>query len=239
MFDNAIDELNGYWRKQFDGYDVTPYKVSCLEKPEPYSDHSIIDNFLKAGIRNIMANEDLSKILKEYKFLVKHCTRRTNALEFVKCQDPECEHCTSNPIRAVRFMSYLRSLDESRMYTPTPSVTHPGHYNTWLEMNFKHVDLKKPILGLDTGCPSLDGQIPICNRGCNYVFTSDADKRRHDLLVHYLERKADQTQKRRVAKRSANHLDEGEQHTCVYHDCGLSYTSQASLRRHQHKKQHF
>ena len=239
MFDNAIDKLNGYWRMQFDGYNVTPYKVSCLEKPEPYSDHSMIDNFLKTGIRQIMANEDLSKILKEYKFLVKHCIRRTNALEFVKCQDLECEHCTSHPIRAVRFMAYLRSLDESRMYTPTPSVTHPGHYNTWLEMNFKHVDLKKPILGLDAGCPSLDGQIPICNRGCNYVFTSDANKLRHDLLVHYNERKADQTQKRRAAKRSANHLDEGEQHTCVYHDCGLSYTSQASLRRHQHKKQHF
>ena len=98
VFDNAIDELNGYWRKQFDGYNVTPYKVSCLEKPEPYSDHSMIDNFLKTGIRHIMANEDLSKILKEYKFLVKHCIRRTNALEFVKCQDPECEHCTSHPI---------------------------------------------------------------------------------------------------------------------------------------------
>ena len=46
------------------------------------------------------------------------------------------------------------------------------------------------------GCPSLDGQTSMCTRGCMYIFTSNADKLRHELLVHYFDRKAEHSRKR-------------------------------------------
>ncbi len=50
------------------------------------------------------------------------------------------------------------------MFTPTPSDDHPGHYKTWLGNLFEHHDLKKHMLGLDIGCPSLD-EVSSCPRG--------------------------------------------------------------------------
>ncbi len=86
------------------------------------------------------------------------------------------------------------------MFTSTPRDDHPGHYKTWLGNLFKHHDLKKPMLGLDIGCPSLDEESS-CSIGCSYVFTSKADCEKHDILMHFAECKLDQQRKRRAEKR--------------------------------------
>ena len=124
------------------------------------------------------------------------------------------------------------------MFTPTPSDDHPGHYKTWLENLFEDHDLKKPMLGLDIGCPSID-EVSSCPRGCSYVFTSKADCDKHDILMHLAEHKADQQRKQRAQKRSANHLDSDTKFQCDYANCGQIFKTQPGLRRHQHCQKHF
>ena len=81
-------------------------------------------------MKKLKDSDELQEIHMEYKILIKHCVRRTNAIEFVKCEEETCSLCSPHPVKAKKFMAFLRSLDEPRMFTPTQSDDHPGHYKT-------------------------------------------------------------------------------------------------------------
>ncbi|XP_033112635.1 uncharacterized protein LOC117113425 [Anneissia japonica] len=99
VFDSAIDQLNCYWNMTHDGFKVKPVKIACVEGVKVYSDHAVMKEFCKSGIKKILGTRAF--------FLLKHCTRRTNMLEFVKCRDTQCNHCTTNTVRKTKFMDYI------------------------------------------------------------------------------------------------------------------------------------
>ena len=86
-------------------------------------------------------------ILKEFAFLMKHCVKRTNAIEFIECIDePKFNHCTERPSKAKQFMEFIKGAG-GKMFTPTPDSLHEGHYYTFLQCKFLFIDLHREPLG--------------------------------------------------------------------------------------------
>ena len=128
--------------------------------------------------------------------LMKHAVRTSYTQLFIKCAIPSCTHCSRHPVHAVESLQFLRD-HQGRMLTPHPSLTHPGHFSTFLEcVNF--CTPRQKALGLDEGLPSLqhvEEEKKVCSVCKRYVFVSKADKDRHLLLIHdqrSAKRKADQ-----------------------------------------------
>jgi hypothetical protein len=71
-------------------------------------------------------NIKLRALLKELKFIIRHCDRRRNELIFLKCESPECDHCANSPIRAKDSMAFIRK-HGGVMFSPKLSPTHEGH----------------------------------------------------------------------------------------------------------------
>lgn len=89
-----------------------------------------------------------------------------------------CGHCASKPITAKRFFSAIE-LFGGRLPSPVLDRGHTkGEYLTLLRIEFPSYGRKN----LDYGVPS--GNRGVCEKGCDYVFLSAADERRHNTLVH-------------------------------------------------------
>ncbi|XP_070548150.1 uncharacterized protein [Ptychodera flava] len=256
VFDGAIKMLNNFWRREHDGFPITPIPVPCMKANMPYNDHEDVEKLFKKGIREILTTPAFVNLRQEYVFLVKHCVRRTYMLEFVKCNDPSCSHCSCKPIRAKNLISYIKQMG-GQLPTPGFSHIHAGHYMTWLEMNNYIQHLQQPVVGIDKGCPSI-ADVKVCPRGCQYVISSVSDGEKHDFLVHYTERQSDMQKKRRAQKRAANSpttmdLTEGDSCTtaaepqswlCTYKlpdgtECRFMGETYYQLRKHKHQSQHF
>ena len=187
VLDNAIDQLNRLWNdRNFHGHKITSTKVPCLEhhSTNQYNDYQTVKGFFNAGIKARAENEDYRLICQEYKFLMQHCKKSTYRLEFVKCKADFCMHCRSHPVRAVSLMALLQKF-ENKLVSPTRSPTHPGSFATFLEVAFSPLIIKTS--DLDEELPSLKSR-GLNNRcfekGCHYIFSSDADAKRHQRLVH-------------------------------------------------------
>lgn len=194
-FDNAIEVACSYWRgKTFNGFPVFPNTVKCSDQPHPFSDFDDMSKYFKT-----IKVTDESEYKEEMRFLIKHCTRKCHGLEFSKCEDPSCQHCSNNPPKALKFMGSLFR-QGCHSYCPQPDPWFPGSYKTYIRM--KGVKFDDSHL-LDKECPSLTGTWSVCQKGCRYVFLSKADKERHDKLCHYEEmkrgRRKEQQKKRRDA----------------------------------------
>ena len=109
VFDRALDELCGYWSgKTFDGFPVRATKVRCLDPVQKYSDDSRLDEYTKSSMKNLKGNDDLKELHALHKLLCKHLIRTTYHCLFVKCTLPACQHCSNSPIKAKRFIGFLR-----------------------------------------------------------------------------------------------------------------------------------
>ena len=91
-----------------------------------------IKSFSYASARKIIESEELSDIKKEYQFLVSHCCRTKNQLQFSPCNQDSCEHCHTTPICAKWFLSILQKSEEA-LPTPSLSVIHRVYYDTMLQ----------------------------------------------------------------------------------------------------------
>ena len=80
---------------------------------------------------------------------MKHCVKKINAIEFIKCMDnPKCNHCEQKPIQVNGFMEFIKQAG-GRMVTPTPDPSCQGHYYTLLQCKFLFADLNKEPIGID------------------------------------------------------------------------------------------
>ena len=165
-------------------------------------------------------------------FLCKHCSRTTYHLSFLKCESDGCDHCRQHPVRSVEAITFLWNVG-GRLFSPTASVRHPGHYLTFQECCIEHQ------LGRTTALP--DGEVPSgikgrCPHGCQYVFTSQHDKDRHERIVHEAEVKACQ-RAQRAEKRKADGNNEppakNKSFVCTYPECTLAFTSGYQLNKHK------
>lgn len=186
VLDLAIEKLNMFWDKKFDGHPINSKKVACLEeaKSKKYNDYGTVKKFFDSGVKKQSEHEEFKQIGKEYKFLMQHCRKTTNCLEFIKCRSAACVHCQHHPVQARSLMNLLNK-HGGNMFSPTPSSSVPDSYNTFLELAFS--PLCNKICYLDEECPSVnekEGEDVKCQQGCNYIFSSAADAKRHKTLIH-------------------------------------------------------
>jgi hypothetical protein len=172
-FDAAVNVLLGHWtNKTYDDFDILPKAVLSNDVPAPYNDFEEIKMFGQ----NIKKPSKYSGLLK---FVIHHSIRRCHGIEFVKCKEDSCEHCTSHPIQGVAFMQKLFEHGGMSL-SPTPNPAFPGHFYTYYEMK------TMPHLSkLDEHCPSIISKgLGSCQLGCKYTFLSKADKDRHMKFMH-------------------------------------------------------
>ncbi|CAF1559070.1 unnamed protein product, partial [Didymodactylos carnosus] len=103
--DNAVTILCSYWDKKF--YDS--YQISCIPVISHsillYSGHSDRINLLKA--EKYRENSQNKGIHDKFRFFMKHCRRSKYLILFIKCDDPNCYHCSTKPITAQETVKLL------------------------------------------------------------------------------------------------------------------------------------
>lgn len=189
IFNFAMKACSQMWKRvKHDGiYPTIMHPV--YSKPTDHSEsdidaeHERLHSIFKNGTFK-QSSED-TKLLK---FLINHCTRSAYKLEFVRCSDRRCSHCSKLPRKETQFVQFLRkhgdrfpdpTLSDVRRATPT----HPRQYYTTLRETL-HAPASSSAV-LDADLPSKNKTIfGQCNNGCRYVFLSAADKKRHRTLMH-------------------------------------------------------
>lgn len=185
VLDAAISDVQRCLKGRiFDSFQAKTVPVKSASS-HIYSDESTIDELTDASKKKIASSNSLKTLAEEYKFLCKHSVQRSYQLEFVKCQETTCRHCSSKPIRARTLMTFLREFGGGCCFTPQSSDKYPGHYKTWEEMASLATARKLKKMDLDEGLSSsLQGEYRRCKHGCRKVFQSRADKDRHDKILH-------------------------------------------------------
>ena len=114
--------------------------------------------------------------------------------------------------------------------TPRPSLSHPGHFATFLECSCLE-DCGQSPLPLDFGLPSLrnqDANEYVCSICKRYVFRSAADKDRHLSVIH----------DRRGQKRAADKESASSSRKCTFNGCGKEFDTAHQLQRHKAEAGH-
>ena len=157
--------------------------IPCFsDNSDYYCDYEEMHTLLKGLIRNLTKKSENSSHLRELKFMLKHMDRRKNEVTFRKCDDPLCQHCSSNPVHATAVFEFLRR-KKYILFEPLKSEKHPDHYCTFLELCEKEPEDFESSTCLDM--PSLKikelGKCEICPA---YVFLSATEKKRHMSIFH-------------------------------------------------------
>jgi len=161
---------NKYWYAvEFNNSEVNIDFISCMDKESPWDDYKIMHEIVAGPIRRLRSSKD---IVKEMRFMVKHIERKTNEILFRKCSDPRSNHCSNSQIISQNAWKYLAER-EFKWPNPIPSLNHPDHFMTFLEMEQLDAD------ALQTGddglpCSINTGSCPYCD---NFLFFSEAEKR--------------------------------------------------------------
>ena len=125
VLDAAIEDVHRCLQNRtFDSFPVTPVaKKSSLR--HPYNDESKVKELTNASL--IYNAPVLSALVEEHQFLAKHSVQHTFSLEFIKCTDQHCNHCTGNPVQVKKLLTFLREFGEGHIFTPTPSTENADH----------------------------------------------------------------------------------------------------------------
>ena len=134
-----------------------------------------------SSAQKLRSDPQLAICRSEYQFFVRHLTRKTYQIEFVKCTHLNCNHCSKLGIQAVNFFGFLQK-HGGMVPTPKPSKVYSGHYDTLL-----HTAKMHPSLDFEEYLPSLKGkrQDSCRESSCRYIFNSKADEKRHNLLMNH------------------------------------------------------
>ena len=173
---------SNYWKDvTFNVCKVDTTFKPCLEKNFPYDDYETVHKILTGPMTTLRNSKEL---LGKMRFAFKHVDRKSNELIYLKCVDPRCEYCTSNPNKAVDAWKYLKER-EFKWPNQEPLTSHTGHFQTFMEV--ERID-KDFISTGDTGLPCTInvGKCPYCP---SYIFMSDTEKRRHMSVSHSDKRK--------------------------------------------------
>ena len=74
------------------------------------------------------------QVMAELRSMLAHIDRKSHEIVFCKCTNPRCDHCTGNPPNASSKVWQYMKEREFKWPNPLPSVEHPGHYMTYLEI---------------------------------------------------------------------------------------------------------
>eukprot|EP00117_Sycon_ciliatum_P043397 scpid28652/ scgid31427/ len=246
VFDNAIRMLNPYWNdKLYDTFPISSRGIPAKDRPAPYDDAQPVAAFNEAGIREIESKPELKAIQAELQFFAKHSVRSTSLLQFCKCADSACGHCSTRPVRSVQLVNFLRSCPGGHIPLPTPSHGHSGHFMTFLETKaVVEAGQGNRLVGLASAPSATSGKL--CKYGCKWLLMSRAASERHELVLHRNERRNEQQQARRQKPSNDSNNSEPSakpQHCCLFimddgTKCGFVGTSAYYLRTHKEKEGH-
>ena len=68
VLDFTMHQILGYMSIAHDGFQVTNFKIPCLDDPKPHGDHKEIDKFLNRGSYFVATGMEYQEYLCEYAF---------------------------------------------------------------------------------------------------------------------------------------------------------------------------
>ena len=188
VFDNASKDVKRCLQgRKYDSFPVDVVAIPAKDTHK-YQDEEMIDRLTEARVTLIRANEELKEKTREVQFLNKHAVQRRYQIEFIKCSDPRCDHCSTRPEKSKHLMEFLRQQKDQCAIPPKLSDTHLGHYDTWIEVASESIDGNTNALpDLDEGLSDLSLEVKRCPRqGCRKMFQSNMDRTRHTKLMRDL-----------------------------------------------------
>ena len=136
-----------------------------------YMDHTEIETFTNASLRDPKTIPHLMKLKQEFSFSADHIDRRHNEISFLKCQlfknNNICQQCTENPPKACEAFQYESSFG-GVLPDSVKSEKYPGHYKTYLESS----------RDCDKNTKDNDTEHKRCTMCSNWIFSS-ATKKNH------------------------------------------------------------
>jgi hypothetical protein len=184
ILDRAVDDCGRFWDgKKFAGF---PIAVSPLYSTDPLIPHlkdvhTKLYEFVNAPKKSLKDQETMfPKLQKDYQFFVKHVTRKAFQLEFVRCVDGSCSHCSKLPARQNTLLDVVRKFGGS-FPTPEMGITKK-HYKSLEEMiRFNNAQLN-PFTPTYDNC-TIHGCCP--HKTCRYAFFTKTDIKRHNKLMSH------------------------------------------------------
>lgn len=179
VLDNAVKLCSRFWHgKRYCGFPITVDKFKSTDPVIPHikKTHECFKEFSNATKKRLEEPE-FKQLQTIYSFLVSHANRKAYQLEFIRCQDQECQHCSQLPRRNNEFIKLIRGFGGT-CPTPQSSEVYRGHYKNFLEI-LRTISAKK------TNKQYNPTQFGSCTEGCSYLFFSDADRKRHQRLMKH------------------------------------------------------
>ena len=176
VLDNAIADVHRCLQdREYDGFPVFSREIKC-ESQHVYDDEEEINELSKAHLTIIEADDDLLEKAEEFQFLQRHSVQRRYVIEFIKCQQPDCNHCISNPQQSQKLMTFLNHTGGC-VFPPVRDPQDPDHFMPWPELAAEVFDGHRQVPELDEGLSaSYDGDITKCPmENCRKVYQSHAD----------------------------------------------------------------
>ena len=146
--------------------------------------HKTLHEFTNASKTKINESPNFMTLQKDYQFLVKHCNRKLYQLEFVRCREDDCSHCLKLPKRNNEFLDLIYKFGGS-CPVPEKSLFSPDHFTTFLERLTSIYNHKmEPHKVIKS-----NEEVEACEYGCSYLFFSEADRKRHYILMNHVHKR--------------------------------------------------
>lgn len=135
VFSNALDRIDQYWDgKVHDGFRISSQAMKPGDHFETdESDYTAVQNMFSSSLRKIREDEDIGKLVDEWKYYVRHMDRRRSFVCFRKrsCGDADCD-CNSELVaKEIRNIP----MGGNWLFSPiTPDPDHPDHYQTFHQL---------------------------------------------------------------------------------------------------------
>ncbi len=192
--DNAVEQCARFWDgKILDGCKgaVDRLLSSDAKIEEIKKIPKDIHHFINASRRQIDDSEELQNLQRDYQFYVRHCNRKAYQFEFIRCRRRDCLHCSALPNVKNNFLD-VTDIFAGTCPDPVPSDVHFGHYKTFQEalrmQIVKRIAHKNIVNTTDLGCCP--------HHGCSNAFFSEADKKRHFILMGHQNTRAAKARKK-------------------------------------------
>ena len=182
ILNKAVDDCGRFWNgKKWDSFPITVYPFYSNDPVIPNLKlmHAQLKSFKDASKKKISSTPEYIELQKQYIFFVKHCNRKAYQLEFCRCDDNECMHCSSLPSRDNLFLEVIKNFGGS-LPSPVCSDANPEHYKSLEEMLRLNSAFTNKINRVINNCTD-NGFCPYAE--CNFAFFSVADTDRHFRLM--------------------------------------------------------
>jgi hypothetical protein len=176
LFGQAMEELHLIWSNTtYAGRSVKCKTVNVFDEENPMNIFAELQDAIKKGKNH----SQHSTYKKEIAFLVKHSIKRPYFLQFTKCSEKSCTHCTENPIKNHKAMDLLHEFENQ---LPVPilfeELYEGKHYPSFIDIIRTEALRKRYIEKMKDQLKKKKENHEICEK-CTWHFESKADEQKH------------------------------------------------------------